>query len=133
MVTSTVVELMLDATVFEDYRHGDPGARDIFERIISGEIKASVLPVTVARLWASPDMDRRVEIGYSGMLSFVGEAQLSLEASKKAGAWAASTSEPSDSVIYHALVAAAAQERGETICTRDPEPFLRFYSQVIEY
>ena len=50
-----------------------------------GEIAASVSSVTVVQLWGDPSMDRQAEIGSSGVLNFMEEAPLSIEAAKRAG------------------------------------------------
>ena len=129
-----MTDLMLDITVFEDLRNGDSGAKSIFDSIVGGEIKASVCPLTLYRLWSSPDFDRRIEIGYTGMMSFLDEASLSPNASKLAGIWVGSESgNATPDAAYYAMIAAIAKERDETICTRNPEPFLQFYSGVVEY
>ena len=129
-----MTELILDITVFEDLRKGDPEAMGIFDRIVVGEIKASVCPLTLYRLWSSPDFDRRMEIGYTGMMSFLDEATLSPSASKLAGIWVGSENGSiSPDAAYYAMLSAIAKERDETICTRNPAPFLRFYPSVFEY
>ena len=129
-----MAELMLDATVFHDYRTGHSGARSVIERIMSGQITASISPFTVFELWGNSDMDRRTEIGYVGMLRFLEEASLSHEAAKVAGIWIAPLEESERiRLARYALVAATARERGEPICTRDTEPFSRFISEVVGY
>ena len=129
-----MADMLLDTTVFQDFNQGDPGARKIIEQVIEGAATASVCPLTVFELWGSGDLDRRVEIGYVGLLSFLEEAHLSAEAAKVAGIWLASLDgEERGRLARFALVAATAQERGEPIYTRNPEPFGGFYSQVVEY
>ena len=129
-----MAELLLDITVFEDYRSGDLGARDIFDRIMDGELKAAVSSLTVYHVWSGPSFDRRSEIGFTGMLSFLEEACLTVESAKTAAVWtAALNNEEKADLSHYAMVAAIAKERGESICTRNPDPFLKFYSQVIEY
>ena len=129
-----MAEMLLDATVFIDYRGGDAGARAIFQRVIEGEIKASVSPVTVFELWGRAGFDRDTEMGYFGMLTFLEEAPLSLEAAKVAGRWLASTGEEErESLGRVALVAATARERGEKVCTRNLEAYARFYAEAVDY
>ena len=129
-----MTDLMLDITVFEDLRNGDSGAKSIFDSIVVGEIKASVCPLTLYRLWSSPDFDRRIEIGYTVMISFLYDASLSPNVSTLAGIWLGSDNGyATPDAAYYAMIAAIAKARDETICTRNPEPFLQFYSGVVEY
>ncbi len=129
-----MAEMLLDVTVFEDYRSGHPGARSIMERVLAGELAASVASLTVFDLWRSHGFDRRAEIGYSGMLSFLEEAPLSVDAAKTAGIWLASVPAPErDGLARVALIAAVANERDEPICTRNPVPFSRFYPNLVDY
>ena len=129
-----MAELLLDVTVFEDYRDGHAGARSIMQRVLTGEIVASVASLTVFDLWRGSGFDRRAEIGYSGMLSFLEEAQLSINAAKTAGVWLASIPGPErESLARSALIAAVASERAEHICTRNPVLFSRFYSRLVDY
>ena len=126
--------VLLDTTVFHDYRGGDEAARALVERIMNGEITASVSPLTVLHLWADPGFDRPTEIGYFGMLSFIEEAPLSVSAAKEAALWLKSVEEEEREGLTHfALVAATASQRGEAICTRNPEPYTRFYSEILGY
>mgnify|MGYP001975258115 CR=1 FL=1 len=129
-----MAEMLLDATVFRDYRVGDPGARAIIEQVIEGSRTASISPLTVFELWGGLPMDRRTEMGYAGMLGFLEAAPLSPEAAKVAGVWIASVEpEQRDELARVALIAATAQERGEPVYTRNVEPFSKFYSDVVGY
>ena len=132
--TRPMADMLLDSTVFRDYRNGDSGARSIVEQVVEGAITASISPLTVFDLWAGAQFDRRTEIGYVGMLSFLEEAPLSTEAAKAAGLWLASVEEEERERLTHfALLAATARERGVAICTRNPEPFSKFYSEIVAY
>ena len=91
-------------------------------------------PLILFELWQSPFLNRKTEIGYVAMLSFLEDAPLSTEAAKTAGLWLASVEEAErNNLAYFALVAATARERGEPICTRNQELFSRFYSDFVEY
>ena len=46
-----MADMMLDATVFLDYRAGHQGARAIVEQIVEGARTASVSPLTLFELW----------------------------------------------------------------------------------
>ena len=129
-----MAKLLLDTTVMQDYRRGDPGAQAIIDQIVRGEVTASICPLTLFELWGSSDLDRRSEMGYVGMLKFIEEAPLSNEAAKVAGLWVAALDEEERGLLARfALVAATAKERGEPICTRNPEPFSKFYSEFVSY
>ena len=129
-----MADLMLDSTVFRDHQSGDPGARALVERIIDGSVTAAASPVTLFELWRAPDLDRQAEIGYVGILSFLEEAPLSVEAAKIAGIWLASVDEDErPGLTTVALIAASAHERKESIATSNPGPFNRFDSETIGY
>ena len=129
-----MADMLLDTTVLQDYRRGNPGARAVIEQVMEAKITASVSPLTVFRLWSGPGVDRRAEIGYVGMLSRLETAPLSAEAAKVAGIWIASVDETErDELGHYALVAATARERGEPICTSNPDPFSRFDAQIVPY
>ena len=129
-----MAELLLDVTVFEDYRAGDPGARAVIDRAIDGDISVSVSPITVFQLWGDPSLDRQSEIGSASMISFMEQAPLSAEAAKLAGRWLSNLdSEQRAALAPTALVAATAKERGERICTRDPEVFGPFDTKAVGY
>ena len=128
-----MADMMLDATVFLDYRAGHQGARAIVEQIVEGARTASVSPLTLFELWRE-GLDRRTEIGYAGMLDFMEIAPLSPDAAKVAGVWIASVeSESRAELLPAALVAATARERGEPVCTRNAEAFSLFYPEIVGY
>ena len=134
MRTNQVADMLLDATVFHDYRRGDAGARAIIEQIIEGEVKASISPLTVFDLWSGTGFDRQTEIAYTGLLKFLDEAPVTAEAARIAGIWVAPLYyDERLSFAQVALIAATAQIRDEPILTSHPELFERFYSNVIEY
>ena len=129
-----MADMLLDITVFQDYAKGDEDARAIIEQVIEGTKTAAISPLALFELWRSPSLDRKTEIGYVALLSFLEDAPLSGEAAKTAGLWLASVDEVErDKLAYFALVAATAREREEPICTRNTEPFSRFYSDFVEY
>ena len=129
-----MAEMLLDTTVFRDYRGGDPGAREIVEQVMDGKLTASVSAFTIFELWGASGFGRRAEIGYAGIMTFLEQAPLSPEAARQAGLWLASVEgEERERLLRFALVAATALERQERICTRDVEAFSRFYSDVVEY
>ena len=129
-----MTDMLLDITVFQDYVQGDEDAHAIISQVIEGTKTAAIPPLILFELWQDPSLDRKTEIGYVAMLSFLEDAPLSAEAAKKAGLWLASVEETErDKLAYFALIAATAQERGEPICTRNQELFSRFYSDFVDY
>ena len=129
-----MADMLLDTGLLRDYRRGDPGAGDVIQKVIEGTVSASVSPLTVFELLSSAGLDRREEVGYMGMLSFLEMAPLTAEAAKSAGVWMASVEEGErDGLARFALIAATAKERGEAICTRSAEGFSRFYAEVVDY
>ncbi len=129
-----LADILLDATVFLDYRNGVQGARTLFEQIVRKEVSASVSPITVFQLWGRADLDRQAEMGYTSMLAFLDEAPLTVQAAKTAGLWIASIApEERGGLLSYALLVATAAERGEQICTRNMEPFRHFPSELREY
>ncbi len=133
-VVRALADILLDATVFLDYKSGIQGARSLFEQIVRKEVSASVSPFTVFQLWGMADLDRQAEMGYTSMLAFLDEAPLTVQAAKTAGLWIASLPpEERAGLLSYALLVATATERGEQICTRNMEPFRRFPSELREY
>ena len=129
-----MADILVDSTLFEDFRSGDSGARDVIDTILDGEVTAAISPLTVFHLWNEPDMERRTEITYSSILSFLEEAPFTIAASKQAGLWIASAhADERGRLVYFAMVAATAKERGEVICTRNSKPFENFYGGFTAY
>ena len=129
-----MADLLLDTTLFADYQLGDPKARDVVSRVLDGAITASYCPLTLAELWQESSFGRREEIAYTALIGFLEEAALTSESAKVAGSWLRPLAqEEREAYSAYAILAAVAQERGETICTRDPERYLRFYSNVTSY
>ena len=129
-----LADILLDATVFLDYRNGVQGAHTLFEQIVRKEVSASVSPFTVFQLWGRADLDRQAEMGYTSMLAFLDDAPLTVQAAKTAGLWIASIPpEERGGLLSYALLVATAAERGEQICTRNMEPFRHFPSELREY
>ena len=129
-----MADMILDASVFRAYLGGDVGARTIIEQITAGDAKAAISPLTVFELWGDPMLDRQTEVGYVGLLSFLEEAPLSIEAAKSAGIWIAAVEKELRSELFRStLIAATARDRSEPICTGNPGLYVRFNSEVIEY
>ena len=130
-----MVDMLLDETLFADFRLGDEGARAIVEDILDGNVKAGISPLTAYRVWRSLNMDRRAEIVLLSLLRFIEEAPLSIDAAKRAGLWAAERREGEDpeGAGYYALVASTALDVQAPVCTRNPAAFERFGADVVDY
>ena len=132
-----MVDMLLDETLFADFRLGDEGARAIVEDILDGNVKAGISPLTAYRVWRSLNMDRRAEIVLLSLLRFIEEAPLSIDAAKRAGLWAAERQdekgEESEGAGYYALVASTALDAQAPVCTRNPAAFERFGADVLDY
>lgn len=132
-----MVDMLLDETLFADFRHGDEGARAIVEDILDGNVKAGISPLTAYRVWRGLNMDRRAEIILLSLLRFIEEAPLSIDAAKRAGLWAAERQdgqgEEAEDAGYYALVASTALDVQAPVCTRNPAAFERFGADVLDY
>ena len=132
-----MVDMLLDETLFADFRVGDEGARAIVEDILDGNVKAGISPLTAYRVWRGLGMDRRAEIVLLSLLRFVEGAPLSVDAAKRAGLWAAEgqsgEGEDADGAGYYALVASTALDVQAPVCTRNAAAFERFGADVLDY
>ena len=128
-----MADFLLDTTLFIDYYRRDSGADAIIASVISGSISAAYSPITVFELWQGR-MNRQEHLTHEATLSLLQEAVLTSNSAKMAGTWLRRFSSTTrEAVIRDALIAASAAERGETIYTRNPRDFLRFYPDVRTY
>ena len=129
-----MADMLLDITVFNDLKAGDPDARKVVEGILDGEIKAAASPLTVCELWRSSGIDRRTEIGFLSVLRFVEEVAPALEDARTAGLWLADSElDGRRDASCVAITAATAKRLGIPICTRDSEAFATFDVEVTSY
>jgi predicted nucleic acid-binding protein len=129
-----MADVLLDITVFNDLKAGDPSARKVVEGILDGEIKAAASPLTVCELWRSSGIDRRTEIGFLSVLRFVEEVAPALEDARTAGLWLAGIEiDGRRDASCVAIAAATAKRLGIPICTRDAEAFADFEVEVTPY
>ena len=129
-----MADMLLDTAVLDDYRRGDPGAREIIERVMDGTVTASISPFSLFELWSAPGFDRRTEIGLIAVLRFLEVAPLSEDAARAAGI-AIGGADPAqrDRLGRFALIGATARDRGEPVCTREADTFERFCSEIVGY
>ncbi len=127
-----MADMLLDASLFRAYLDGDRSARRIIDLVLDGRETAAVSSVTVFELWRDPDLDRRTEMALTALIEFVEVAPLSADAAKRAGLLlTARDANDGASAGDHALVAAAALERGEPICTLDPDPYSNYGVELV--
>ena len=141
----TLVDMLLDATLFRDYLAGDAGARGVVDGILDGSSSAAVSAATVFELWQDPGLDRRTEMALAALMGFVEVAPLTEEAARRAGVLLASGdaanrdgpasegAERREGLAHAALVAAVALERGAPVYTRDGDGYAAFGVEVVSY
>ena len=127
-----MADMLLDGTVLRGWIEGDEESLALLRRIADGSTTASISPVTVVELWGRPDLDRKAEIRYAAILSFLEEAPLSIPAARTAGIWLASLDPQAGggALVSRALVAATAKEREEPVCTGDADAYSQFDCEV---
>lgn len=130
-----MADILLDITVIQDGLAGNEAALDILRQVMNQSITASVSPITIVELWSDTNIDRKSEIRYTGIINFLKEAPLTLDACKIAGLWLASLNDVKERQHYEhfALIAASAKERDEPICTRNTEDYSKFHVDTIAY
>ena len=129
-----MADFLLDASVFRAYLGGDRSARRVVDRVLDGSETAAVSSATVFELWRDPALDRRTEMALTALVGFVEVAPLSADAAKRAGLLlAAFDTNGGESLGSHALVAAAALERGEPICTLEADRYSDFGVELVVY
>ena len=129
-----MADVLLDITIFNDLKAGDPDARKVVEGILDGEIKAAASPLTVCELWRGSGIDRRTEIGFLSVLRFVEEVAPAIEDARTAGLWLADLDvDGRRDASCVAIAAATAKRLGIPICTRDAEAFASFDVEITSY
>ncbi len=117
---------MLDITLFDSYLDGDVGAKTLINRIIKGDITASVSSISIYDVWKNPKLTRHAEINYVALLTFIEMVSLTSDAARLAGIWLRSIDIHDDGLLSYALVAAEANLRSEPICTRSDGLYASF-------
>ena len=81
----TLNQVLLDKSILDEYRLGSDKAVSLITQIIFGKIDASISSATVLEIWMDPVFDRRMEIGFAGLLEFLREIPFDNNCAKKAG------------------------------------------------
>jgi predicted nucleic acid-binding protein len=126
---------LYDTCLFIDYWRGDANAKSLIDFAISNPLSTSYSPLSVMELWQNPMLGRQEEIEYTALTRyFLKEAPLSANAAMKAGQWLRKHSRHARMILSaDAVIAATAEEAGETIRTRNCVDLLRFYRNVKSY
>ncbi len=128
-------DALYDTCVFIDYWRGDPAAFTLIDSVRKGQTSASYCTITAMELWQYSQLTRREEIEYVAITRyFITEAVVTGNAAILAGQWLRPYSRNRRRRLsVDALIAAAAQQRGEPIRTRNYHDIRLFYSSVQPY
>lgn len=125
---------LYDTTVFIDYWRGDQGARALVQRARLSPNSATYSPLSAMELWQYPRLTRKEEIEYVALTLFLREAPVTTSIGRQAGQWLrGGRRHDRMRLAADALVAATAQETGDTVRTRNVADISKFYSRVQPY
>lgn len=128
-----MADALFDTTVFIDFYNGDPGAESVLRPVLDRAATASYSPVSTFEIWLGLS-DPFEHIAFSGLLAGLQHAPLTDTTAMIAAGWMRGVSpRRAESIFRDALIAATAQERGETIVTRNTRDFARFNVKVRSY
>jgi predicted nucleic acid-binding protein len=128
-----LADVFFDTTVFIDYYRGDAGAKDLIDAVIDGSLTASYSSLTSFEIWIGID-NREEEIDFLAMLSQCEEAPLTAAMARTAAIRLKGFNpRRAEGLFRDALIAATANERGETIYTRNVRDFERLSIDVRTY
>ena len=63
--------IIIDSTVLNSYKNGDACARKLILDAVDGDINISVSAVSIMNIWSRDTFDRKSEIGFTGIFSFL--------------------------------------------------------------
>jgi len=128
-----LADALFDTTVFIDYYRGDDGARELVEAVVEGSLSASFSSLASFEIWLGI-ASREEEIDFLAMLSYCEEAPLTASMARTAALWLKNVRpRRAEALFRDALIAATANERGETVYTRNVRDFRRFTQDVQRY
>lgn len=128
-----MTDALFDTTVFIDYYRGDPGAQDLIEQVLNGELIASYPSLTVFELWLGT-MNAQEEAIHTDVLSVLEEACLNNEAAKRAAPLLRTLPiAERQRLIGDAFIAATAIVLEEPIYTRNTADFQRLGAPIRTY
>ena len=122
-----VNEIMVDSTILNAYKNGDTYARKLIFEAIEGNINISICAVSIINIWSTATFDRKSEIGFTGIFSFLDVIDLDSEVARHAGNFLRGNLDIDSSLgIERAVLAAYAGLVGKNIVTNDPEEYAPF-------
>ena len=127
--------VLLDISVVTDYLAGDQGAGALIEKVLSGEVAASVSTMTVLQLWRTQVDDRRAEIRLIALLRFVEQVPVTADVSRIAGQLCSRSGDGprSDEDVMVAVNVAVSRDLGVPVCTRDARTYQVHGCEVVPY
>ena len=110
-------EIMVDSSILSAYKDGDMRARELIRNAIDRNIN----------IWSMTKFDRKSEIGFTGIFSFLDVIDLDNDVAQHAGSLLRENLDMDSSLgIERAVVAAYAGLAGKNIVTNNPEEYARF-------
>ena len=134
---------LLDEAVLVHYMSGDPGARNLIDQLLGGEVSLAISAATSLHLWCHEVSDRKTEIHLSALMRFIEQVPLSGDTAKSSGTihareQASLPDELEDSVTVElgtlkAVNAAISSETGMPIYSRNVEWYENLGCEVLSY
>tara|TARA_B110000014_G_C20032617_1_gene536309 strand:- start:377 stop:799 length:423 start_codon:yes stop_codon:yes gene_type:complete len=120
-------EVMVDSSILNAYKEGDIRARELIRNAIDRNINISICTVSIINIWAMTKFDRKSEIGFTGIFSFLDVIDLDNDVAQHAGSLLRENLDIDSSLgIERAVVAAYAGLAGKNIVTNYPEGYAQF-------
>jgi predicted nucleic acid-binding protein len=124
-----VADVVFDTSFFIDLRRGNsPSASELWDSVEAGQVTGAYSAVTVYELWVGRSFSRDEELFYLSNFALLEDLAISSSAAQSAGLWLRGRPDISEKLFRDALIAAAAEEDGAAVCTRNVRDFQRFPS-----
>ena len=78
-------EIMVDSSILSAYKDGDMRARELIRNAIDRNINISICTVSIINIWSMTKFDRKSEIGFTGIFSFLDVIDLDNDVAQHAG------------------------------------------------
>tara|TARA_B100001245_G_scaffold137280_1_gene102042 strand:+ start:929 stop:1351 length:423 start_codon:yes stop_codon:yes gene_type:complete len=120
-------QIMVDSSILNAYKEGDIRARELIRNAIDRNINISICTVSIINIWSMTKFDRKSEIGFTGIFSFLDVIDLDNDVAQHAGSLLRENLDMDSSLgIERAVVAAYAGLAGKNIVTNYPEGYSQF-------
>ena len=120
-------EVMVDSSILNAYKEGDIRARELIRNAIDRNINISICTVSIINIWSMTKFDRKSEIGFTGIFSFLDVIDLDNDVAQHAGSLLREILDIDSSLgIERAVVAAYAGLAVKNIVTNYPEGYAQF-------